>query len=75
LVLLLFKTTENQDFEMAFKSDDNAELLQMWYQLKGCAQPPCYRLQPTAGCIVRFKVWNELHIFFQIRDNAWRKRA
>jgi hypothetical protein len=59
-MLHLVQTIENQDFEMA--------LLQMWYQLDGCAQPPCYGLQPTASHISRF-VWNNIHIFIQNRDN------
>jgi len=37
----------------------------MWCQLDGTNQPPCYRLQPTAGHISRFKVWN---IFTQNTD-------
>jgi hypothetical protein len=45
----LLKTTENQDFEMALTSADNKQLLQTWYQVDGFAQPPSYRLQPTAS--------------------------
>jgi hypothetical protein len=54
----LLKTTENQDFEMAVTSVGNQETLQTWYQLDGHAQPPGYRLQPTASHISTFKVWN-----------------
>jgi hypothetical protein len=49
VMLHLLKTTENQDFEMAFISADNNKLLQMWYQWHGPAQQPCYGLQPTAS--------------------------
>jgi hypothetical protein len=54
------KTTENHEFEMAHGSTDNKELLQMWYQLDGRAQPPCYRLQPTASNNSRFKISNKI---------------
>jgi hypothetical protein len=49
VLILLHKTTENQDSDMAAISADSKELLQMWFQLNGCAQPPCYGLQPTAS--------------------------
>jgi hypothetical protein len=68
-MLHLLKTIENQDFEMALISADNKELLQTWYQLNSRAQPPCYRLQPTASHISRFKVWNKIYILIQNRDN------
>jgi hypothetical protein len=46
-VILHFLTTvENQDLEVALMSADKKELLQMWSQLDGHTQPPCYRLQP-----------------------------
>jgi hypothetical protein len=67
-MLHLLKTSENQDFEMALISAEK-ELRQTLYQLDGCAQPPCYRLQPTASHISRFKVWNEVYIFIQNREN------
>jgi hypothetical protein len=69
VMLHLLKTTENQDFEMELISADNNELLERWYQLVGPAQPHCYRLQPTASHISRFKGWNEIYIFIQNRDN------
>jgi hypothetical protein len=65
----LIKTVENQDFEMALLSADNKELLQMWYQLDGRALPPCYRLQPAASQISRYKVWNKICIFIQNGNN------
>jgi hypothetical protein len=65
----LLKTIENQDFEMAFISADNKELLQVWYELDGPARTTYYRLQPTASHISRLEVWNEIYIFIQNRDN------
>ena len=44
---------------MAFISAANKELLQTWYQLEVCAEPPCYTLQPTASHITRYKVWKK----------------
>lgn len=38
---LFIQKTENQDFEMAPINAENKELLQMWYHVDGCAQPPC----------------------------------
>ncbi|XP_049833754.1 NACHT domain- and WD repeat-containing protein 1 [Schistocerca gregaria] len=52
---LLPNTVETQDFEMALERADNKELLRKWYRLDSAAQPPCYRLQPTALHIPGFK--------------------
>jgi hypothetical protein len=35
----------------------------MWYQLDVHAELPCYRLQPTASHITRYKVWGKKVIF------------
>jgi len=70
LVLLhLHATLENQDFEKALISADNKELLQGWFKLGGRAQPSCYRMQPTASHILRFKVSNKIYIFIKSRDS------
>jgi len=41
---------------MALTSADNKQLLQTRYQLDVHAELPCYRLQPTASHITRYKV-------------------
>jgi hypothetical protein len=68
-MLHFIKTIEDQSFEMALISADKKKVLQTWYQLDGCGQPPCYRLQPTARHISGFKVWNKMYIFIQNRNN------
>jgi hypothetical protein len=69
VMLHLLKTTENQDFEMALTGVESKGLLQTWYQLDGCAQPPSYELQRTASHISKPKVWNKIYIFTQNRGN------
>jgi hypothetical protein len=63
------KTIGNQDFEMPLINTDNKELLQMWYQLDGLAEPLCYGFQATASHISRSNVLNEIYIFIPNRDN------
>jgi len=57
---------------MELISADNKELLQTWSQLGGCAQPPCYGLQPSGSHILRFEVWNNIYILIQNKDICWR---
>ena len=68
-MLHLFKTLENQDFEMALISADKKELLQAWYQLYVHTQTPSYGLQPIASHILKFKVWNKIYIYTRNGDN------
>jgi hypothetical protein len=69
VMIHLLKTVGNQDFEVALIGADKQKRLHMWYEVVGCGQTPCYRLQPTGSYILRCKVWNKICIFIKNREN------